>query len=261
MALRVLDRGRGDPVLLLHGFTGSARAWPPVCVEALAARHRVLIPDLPGHGGSPVPRDGSGCDFGATVEALVRLLDRAGMGPATWIGYSMGGRVALGAAVLRPGSVSRLVLESASPGLRTEEERTERRAADEALAARIEADGVPAFVDRWMGLPLFATQRRLPPARLAEERRRRLENRTEGLAASLRGLGTGAQPSFWDDLAGVSVPALLVTGVLDAKFTELAGAMAGLMPTARHVTTPGAGHAVHLERPGDWLQAVIGFLG
>ncbi len=195
-----------------------------------------------------------------TIDRLCRELDRRGVERAVWAGYSMGGRLALGAAVLRPERVRALVLEGASPGLGTERERRERRRADERLARRIEAEGIEAFVDRWMELPLFESQRRLPAEIRERERRRRLANRPASLAACLRGLGTGTQPGFRDDLGGVDVPVLLLTGALDRKFTRLAGEMAEALPEGRAVAVPGAGHAVHLERPERWVREVASFL-
>lgn len=264
LALRLVDRGPdrsggGPPLLLLHGFTGSVEAWGERVLEGLAVTRRVLAVDLPGHGGSGLPAIG-GLALDAVVRHLVEALDRVGVERPVWIGYSMGGRVALGAAVLRPERVSGLVLESASPGLESEEERTRRRALDEERAAALEADGLEAWVGDWMALPLFASQRELPADVRARERRRRLGNSAEGLARTLRELGTGSQPSFWDDLAGVGVPVLLLTGDRDAKFSRIADAMARRLPMARRAGVPSAGHAVHLEAPRAWLAAVREFL-
>lgn len=195
------------------------------------------------------------------VRDVADVLDALEIDAAPWIGYSMGGRVAVGGAVLAPERVSRLVLEGASPGLRTTAARAERRERDEALARWIEDEGIEAFVERWMALPLFETQRRLPEDVLRAARRRRLRNRPGALADTLRGLGTGAQPSFWDALPEVAVPVLLLTGADDAKFGGIADAMAEALPDARQVTVHGAGHTVHLEAAGAWLDAVDGFLG
>ncbi|HSR41195.1 MAG TPA: alpha/beta fold hydrolase, partial [Longimicrobiales bacterium] len=179
---------------------------------------------------------------------------------AVWIGYSMGGRLALAGGVLRPDRVAALVLESASPGLAGPDERAERRALDEERARTLEEGGLEAWVDAWMSLPLFASQRELPEEVRARERRRRLRSSVEGLAWSLRELGTGSQPSFWDDLPGLDVPVLLLTGARDEKFCDLADAMASKLPRARRATIPGVGHAVHLEAPDAWLEAVGDFL-
>jgi 2-succinyl-6-hydroxy-2,4-cyclohexadiene-1-carboxylate synthase len=251
------------PLLLLHGFTGSSQAWGEEVLEALARSRRVLAVDLPGHGRSDTPPLGDPLHIGCVVADLAHLLDRSGIEKADWLGYSMGGRIALAAALTRPGRVARLILESASPGLADAAERGERRMSDEALAARIEALGVEAFVDEWLAQPLFATQARLPDEVRERERRWRLSNRPEALAACLRGLGTGTQPPFWERLPERRSPTLLITGEHDTRFTGIATRMlAGFAatPDARHVVVPGAGHAVHLEAPGAWLAAVTSFL-
>jgi 2-succinyl-6-hydroxy-2,4-cyclohexadiene-1-carboxylate synthase len=266
--LRVQERGTagdGLPVLLLHGFTGSVEAWGEPLLEALAAAGRqVLAVDLLGHGVSDVPRDPARYEMQAQLEDLEEALRALRLERAVWVGYSMGARLALGAAVLRPGPVAALVLESGSPGLATEEERQARRSADETLAARLEAaepEGLLRFVDDWMALPLFATQRRLPEEVRRRERQRRLAHDPRGLAGTLRGLGTGAQPSLWERLGEVRVPTLLLTGGLDEKFEAIADRMAGHMPGAARITVPDAGHAVHLERPDAWLAHVRTFMG
>ena len=260
LRLHVEERGQGAPLVLLHGFTGCGAAWGDPLLDALAERRRVLAVDLHGHGASDAPVLDESWRMGCVVADLARLLDRLGVERADWIGYSMGGRIALALAVLRPGRVERLVLESASPGLEEASAREERRRSDEALAARIESLGLEAFVEEWPLQPLFATQARLPGELRARERARRLVNRPEALAACLRGLGPGSQPSFWERLAEVRSPALLLTGGLDLKFTGIAETMAGSLPDARRVVVPGAGHAVHLEDPAGWLEAVTSFL-
>jgi 2-succinyl-6-hydroxy-2,4-cyclohexadiene-1-carboxylate synthase len=171
----------------------------------------------------------------------------------------MGGRLALGAAVLRRERVAALVLEGASPGLRSAAERAQRRAADDALAAKLEREGLPAFVDHWLAQPLFATQRALGPERLESERRRRLRCDAASLAACLRGLGSGSQPPLWDALEKLGAPALLLSGALDAKFCALAREMAAHLPDARVRELAGCGHAAHLEDPDAWLVAVSRF--
>jgi 2-succinyl-6-hydroxy-2,4-cyclohexadiene-1-carboxylate synthase len=171
----------------------------------------------------------------------------------------MGGRIALAGAVLVPDRISSLILESASPGLETEGERRARRRADEALAEGILRGGMEAFVDHWMGLPLFATQGKLPAKIRALTRERRLQNDPRALAACLRGLGTGAQPSFWDSLPEIQAPTLLLAGEEDGKFTKVAERMAEGIPRSFLRLMPRAGHAIHLENPFAWLAAVLTF--
>lgn len=245
-------------MLVVHGFTGSAASWPASLVDGLASRDYLpVLVDLPGHGGNAGDTDPA-C---FTLEATLDLLDRAqGPDPAPLVGYSMGGRVALAYALSRPRRVTRLVLESASPGLASAEERAARRASDEALALRLESRGIEAFVDEWEALPLFESQRALPDEVRSAQRARRLRNDPGSLAASLRGVGTGTLPSYWDVLSELSVPTLLLTGALDRKFTTIAGRMAERIPDARHIVVAGAGHAVHLERSAVWLSSVRSFL-
>ena len=110
-----------------------------------------------------------------------------------------------------------------------------------------------------MGLPLFATQGKLPPQVRAATRERKLRNRPEALAACLRGMGTGAQPSFWEALPGIDIPTLLLAGEEDQKFTQVARKMAEEIPRAELRLMPKAGHAIHLENPFAWLAAVLTF--
>src|SRR5262249_40601079 len=144
------------------------------------------------------------------VADLTGLLDRLGIARAAWLGYSMGGRVALQLAVAQPARVAALVLESASPGIADPAERAARVRGDGALADFVAREGIGAFVARWEGLPLFASQDRLPSATRAALRRQRLANGPVGLANSLRGLGQGAQAPLCDELGSAEVPTLLV---------------------------------------------------
>jgi 2-succinyl-6-hydroxy-2,4-cyclohexadiene-1-carboxylate synthase len=248
---------RGFPVLL-HGFAGSASEWEGPVVDGLAGSGLppVLV-DLPGHGADTGVSDPAAF----TLVAALGRIESAGRWPADLIGYSMGGRVALHYAAAHPNRVRRLVLESASPGLERESERAERRSADEALAARIESEGVEWFVDHWESQPMFQTRRRLDADELERRRNLRTRNDPRSLAAALRGLGTAALPSLWDHLEQLDVPTLLVVGERDEKFVSVAERMARAMPSARIAMIPGAGHTVHLEAPAAWLEAVIGFLG
>ena len=243
--------------VLLHGLTGSSGTWPHRVVDGLTdAGHAPVLVDLPGHG-----HHVGTCDPAQlSLDVALSDIHRAGEWPAGLVGYSMGGRLALHFALAHPSEVTRLVLESASPGLETEAERAARRAADEELAALLEREGIERFVDLWESLPLFASQARLEAETRARHRRLRLANRPRSLAAALRGLGPGRLPSLWERLSEVAMPTLLVAGALDPRFVEIAERMASAMPDARLTVIPDAGHAVHLERPGAWLEAVKAFL-
>lgn len=249
-------------VLLLHGFTGSGAGMSGLARPLADAGFGVQAPDLPGHGRAPVPPEGATLD--ASVAAALAALDRRGIRPgfggAHWVGYSMGGRVALAAALLHPERVASLALIGASPGIEDEAERRQRRAADEALAREIEEDGLAAFVDRWMARPLFAGQSRLGHRHLREARAERLGGSARGYAASLRGMGQGAQPSFWGRLGELRVPVLLIAGAEDETYTRIARAMAERIPDSRVEIVPGSGHAAHLEAEAEVARAILDHL-
>ena len=259
LEFRVLRQGSGEPLILLHGFTGRAESWQPV-FDRLASNYDLHAIDLIGHGESSAPPDPARYRFDLAVNDLAAVLDRLGIDRAAWLGYSLGGRLALGVAIANPRRVSALILESATAGIQDEHERTKRRASDYALATRIEERGIEALVAEWEALPMWNSQRSLPPKTLAAQRQRRLANSPTGLANSLRGISQGAQPSFWDRLGEVQTPTLLIAGSLDAKFAELAARMERGILDAALCLIPHAGHAVHLESPERFSEAVRGFL-
>ena len=232
-------------VVFLHGFTHTGASWDPV-VAALGERYRAFAPDIRGHGASSELEP-------VTLPAVLGDLARLAPERFTLVGYSMGGRIALHAALAFGARIDRLVLIGASPGLGDAEERAARRASDERLADEIERSSIEAFARRWAQTPVLAGQ---PPEVLAAVHADRLRNQPSGLARALRGLGTGALSSLWDRLGGVRMPVALVVGQRDEKFGAIAAEMAVALPDAEVVRVPGAGHAVHLEAP-DAVAAVI----
>jgi 2-succinyl-6-hydroxy-2,4-cyclohexadiene-1-carboxylate synthase len=234
-------------LVLLHGFTQTGRSWQPV-LHALAARYRAIAPDLPGHGEFAERRPAS---F-AACDAYVRVLADQ---PITLAGYSMGGRIALHAALSLGPRVRRLILVGASPGIADAAERAARAAEDAALADRIEAIGLEAFVREWGAQPLFDGM----PRGIAEiAHADRMRNTAAGLAAALRGLGTGVMPPLWDRLGELTVPVELVVGERDEKFRAIAERMTAVLVAGRLHVVPGTGHAVHLEAPEAVAEVIAG---
>lgn len=249
MVLHGEREGSGPRVVLVHGFGQTGRCWGPLA-PALARDHEVVRIDAPGHGGSGA--------IAADLPTTGRLLAETA-GPAVYLGYSMGARMALHVATEAPDAVRALVLVGGTPGIEDGDERAARHAADLALATRIRAEGVPAFVDRWLGQPMFA---HLPPeARFVAERRR---NTAEGLATSLELAGTGAQAPLWPALRRIDVPVLVVAGADDERYAAIAERTAATIgANARAALVEGAGHSAHLEQPDlftdlvrPWLRAV-----
>jgi 2-succinyl-6-hydroxy-2,4-cyclohexadiene-1-carboxylate synthase len=257
--LRVVEAGSGDALMVLHGFTGSAESM--ACVsDGLRDRHRVVRLELIGHGGRDAPKDVAPYAMDACARQIVGIAHALDLERPDLLGYSMGGRAALAAAVASPEVFGRLVLVGATAGIEDPAARRARIEADERLAERIEVDGLEAFVDAWMALPLFASQARLGVAARTRAREQRLRNDERGLANSLRGMGAGAQTPLHDRLARIAQPVLLVVGGEDRKFREIAADLEKRLPDARTRVVDGVGHAVHLEAPGAFARLVSDFL-
>jgi 2-succinyl-6-hydroxy-2,4-cyclohexadiene-1-carboxylate synthase len=231
--------GVSEPLLLLHGFTQTGRGWDEVVRHLVGETYRPLAPDLRGHGAAGSRRP---IDMDACVRDVVGLAGRR----FALAGYSMGGRIALRVALAHPKRVSRLVLVSTTAGIDDAAERAERRAREEQLASWIEQHTIAEFADRWGAQPLFAGQ---SPEVAAAARADRLDNDPAHLAASLRGIGTGAMQPLWDRLAELTMPVAVLAGERDAKFVALAQRLAGALPRATLAIVPGAGHALALEAP------------
>jgi 2-succinyl-6-hydroxy-2,4-cyclohexadiene-1-carboxylate synthase len=251
----------GDPrrsaILFLHGFMGSAADWRGV-MAALETEYRCLAVDLPGHGASlGLPPDVY--TMKGTTRGLLDLLDELGAERPVVVGYSMGGRISLYLALRHPERCSGLFLESASPGIEDSAEREARRRADEEKAARLESGDLAGFLEDWYRQPLFASLARREGL-LRETLEARLRNDPAELARSLRGMGTGDQPSLWDELGALQVPTLAVTGELDARYAGISVRMASLSPRIRAAVVTGAGHNVRLEEPEEYLALLERFL-
>jgi len=255
----VRTRGTGEPLLLLHGFTGRGSGWG-AHATAFARSHRLVLVDLPGHGRSGIPDDPERASIEHSADDLAAILRRLSASPAHVIGYSLGARIALRLAVAHPRSVRGLVLESPSAGIADRVARVERSAADDARATRLERDGIEAFVAEWEREPVFASQAAMPAAWRARLRAARLRNRPAGLAASLRGAGQGAMDPLRDRLPGITAPTLVIAGALDPAGCARATDIAARIPGARLAIVEGAGHTPHLETPRIFRTLATDFL-
>lgn len=257
----------GAPLVLVHGFAQSAASWDEIAAN-LATDRSVYALDLVGHGVSDCPDDASAYALDAQAEALLAFLAEIPGRPAV-VGYSMGGRVALAAATREPRAFTAgaraLVLEAAGLGPASPEERGAATARDAANAAKLRASGVPAFMDVWERLPLFATQRDLPAATRACLRAGRLDNDAEALARTFEHAGQHAMPSRERTLKALAtlrasgLPVLYLAGERDAKYAALAAELAAANLCTTTIV-PDAGHNVHLEAPAAFAQELARFL-
>jgi 2-succinyl-6-hydroxy-2,4-cyclohexadiene-1-carboxylate synthase len=244
--LAAWSRGDGPRLVFAHGFTQTSNSWKPIAEQFVANGYESVVVDLPGHG--------------ASTNGDVYLRDAAQMlvemcGEAVYVGYSLGGRLCLHAAATKAGVVQGLALIGASPGIADEGERASRRAADDRMADHIVEIGVDAFLDDWLARPLFAALTVDPEARADRTR-----NTPQGLAASLRHAGTGAQDSLWPCLGELAMPVLAIAGELDTKFAEIGRRIADAVRDGRFVEVPAAGHAAHLQSPQHLADILKGWL-
>ncbi len=233
-------------VVLLHGFGGSRRVWDGVVAHLPAERYRPLALDLPGHGeqaDAARPITFEGC----VASVLERSPERFVL-----VGYSMGGRIALHVALAAPERIARLVLISTTAGIEDPAERASRRERDRRLAEKIDSGSIEDFSERWRAQPMFAAD---PPSVDRLARADQARNRPDGVAAALRGIGTGEMAPLWERLGELRMPVTIVVGARDAKFHVLGRRMAELLADATLVMAPG-GHVLPLENPSAVVEAL-----
>jgi len=249
--------GEGSPVTLLHGFTQSGRSWREV-IARMPEGWKCIVPDLRGHG-QTVTKPGAPCSMDACTEDLVALWEELDVGRTHLVGYSMGGRLALHVAARRPERLLSLLTVGAHAGL-DGDARAGRRSGDEALAERIEKEGIESFVDYWGALPLFAGLQRRGEGYVAQLRAERLQNHVAGLTCSLRGMGAGVMEPLWDDLGRLAMPCTFVAGQLDHGYVASARRLAATVPGGQVEIVPRAGHAAHQERPDAFARVLANHL-
>jgi 2-succinyl-6-hydroxy-2,4-cyclohexadiene-1-carboxylate synthase len=238
--------GEGPRLVFVHGFTQTASSWKPIAEHFAADGYESIVVDVPGHGASTDVQ----IDLRRGADMLTSLC-----GAAVYIGYSLGGRLCMHAALMHPHLVRGLAVVGTAPGIADESERAARRVADNELANHIVDVGVDKFLDEWLAQPLFAGLTLDDDARA-----NRLTNTPEGLASSLRLAGTGAQASLWPRLHEMRMPVLTIAGEQDNKFASIARKVSATVPRGEAIEIPGAGHAAHLQEPqlvekalADWL--------
>ena len=228
-------------VTFVPGFMQRGEAWEPVAAGLAATRYR------------------SAClDFSTwTFEERVAEIRAATPPGGALVGYSMGGRLALHAALEEPDRLGALVLVGVSAGIENRGEREDRRRSDESLAEWMERRSIEEVVERWERNPVFASQS--PPLR-DSQRPGRLSHDPRLLARLLRSAGQGALAPVWDRLHTLRCPVLLTAGEQDRRYGTAARRMAERLPQARTRLIPGAGHAPQLEQPKAFGDLLVEFL-
>jgi 2-succinyl-6-hydroxy-2,4-cyclohexadiene-1-carboxylate synthase len=259
LSFNIESTGNGPAIVALHGFTGSTKTWDEFVIGA-KDRYTVITIDLLGHGQSDSPTNSARYDISNCINDVKAILTNLHVERTNWLGYSMGGRVALALALALPERTASLMLESASPGLSTLKERSDRIQQDSELADWIIEVGIKDFVQYWENLPLFSSQNSLPASQQKAHRAQRLTNSSVGLANSLRGIGTGIQPPVHQQLDKINFPTLMICGNLDLKFNRIAQEMHNSIQGSQFQEIRNAGHAPHFEKPYEFNQCVLEFL-
>ncbi|WP_445489318.1 2-succinyl-6-hydroxy-2,4-cyclohexadiene-1-carboxylate synthase [Niallia sp. 03133] len=251
--------GDGPPLLLLHGFTGDSSTWHPL-IPLWKKNFQLVMVDLIGHGQTDAPIKEHYYNIQTASKHLYEILKVLQIDTAYLLGYSMGGRLALSFSIAYPDLISKLILESASPGLKTLEMQRQRRIQDNELGESILKEGIKKFVNKWENIPLFNSQKNINKIQQNQIRKQRLRNNPIGLVNSLKGMGTGSQPSWWDHLLDVTCETLLITGEFDKKFCFIAKEMTKKNGEFQWQLVEEAGHAIHVEKPEIFGTIVSGFL-
>jgi pimeloyl-ACP methyl ester carboxylesterase len=233
--------GQGPVLLLTHGFSATCDMWRGQ-VEALSRNHTLVIWDMRGHGQSDYPEDYSAYSETLTVADMAALLDRAGADKAVVGGLSLGGYMSLAFYRAHPERVKALLIIDTGPGFKKDEAREawNKRALD--TAALYEKDGLAALQTA------------------SRERATARHRSAEGLVRAARGMLTQRDARVMELLPEIKVPSLIVVGAEDTPFLAASDYMASKIPGARKVVIPGAGHAVNIDQPEAFIEAVRDFL-
>jgi 2-succinyl-6-hydroxy-2,4-cyclohexadiene-1-carboxylate synthase len=250
----------GDPtlpvLLFLHGFLGDCHDFAE-SISFLSQQFYCIAIDLPGHGKTQVLGDDDFYAMPKTAQGLIQVLQKLMQDPCGLIGYSMGGRLGLYLTLHYPQYFNKVVLESASPGLKTESEREVRRQYESRLIQDLTVESFAQFLENWYQQSLFSTLKnhlQFPDILL-----QRRNNQPLALAKSLQFLGTGHQPLLWEKLATNRLPLLLMVGELDAKFVSLNQEMTEHCAIAELAIVEGCGHTIHLEDSSAFCALVQRF--
>jgi pimeloyl-ACP methyl ester carboxylesterase len=233
--------GNGPPLLLTHGYSSTSAMWQGQ-VRALSKRHTLILWDMRGHGQSDYPDDPAAYSEALTVADMAALLDKIGATTAIVGGLSLGGYMSLAFYRAHPERVRALLIIDTGPGFKKDEARDawNRRALE--TADRFEREGLAV---------LKAASR---------ERSSVVHRDASGLARAARGMLTQRDAAVMEILPQIKAPALVVVGADDTPFLAASDYMAAKIPGARKVVIPAAGHAVNIDQPQAFIEAVLPFL-
>lgn len=233
--------GSGPPLLLTHGYSSTSSMWQGQ-IAALSKRHTLVLWDMRGHGQSDYPADPAAYSEALTVGDMAALLDAVGAERAIVGGLSLGGYMSLAFYRAHPERVRALLIIDTGPGFKKDDARDawNKRAYD--TAERFEREGLEVL-------------------KSASRERSMVKHRdATGLALAARGMLTQRDARVIEMLPDIKVPSLVVVGAEDTPFLAASDYMAARIPGAEKVVVAAAGHAVNIDQPQAFIEAVMAFL-
>jgi len=254
------------PLVALHGFMGNGQS---MATHLAGLSREVVAFDLPGHGSSDsssLPDPAQESWFDASVNRIEQVLDQSGYARIDLVGYSLGGRVAMHLAIRMPERIRRLVLESSHPGSLSDEERAARWRSDTAWAERW-VSSWPHALHEWYDQPVFQSlvdtghfsltvQKSLRQTLIAEKS----TSVPEEVARAHVGFSVSRQKDLTEALISSGIRTLFVSGELDSRYRAIGERLQARSGLIEHQSISGAGHIVHRENPGAYLEALSSFL-
>ncbi|MEH2530431.1 pimeloyl-ACP methyl ester carboxylesterase [Bradyrhizobium sp. AZCC 1588] len=233
--------GSGPPLLLTHGYSSTSGMWQGQ-IAALSKHHKLVLWDMRGHGQSDYPSDPAAYGEALTVADMAALLDAVGADKAIVGGLSLGGYMSLAFYRAHPERVRALLIIDTGPGFKKDEAREawNKRAYD--TGDRFEREGLEVLKSA------------------SRERSSVTHRDPSGLARAARGMLTQRDARVIESLPDIKVPSLIVVGADDTPFLAASDYMAAKIPGAQKVVIPAAGHAVNIDQPQAFIDAVLPFL-
>jgi 2-succinyl-6-hydroxy-2,4-cyclohexadiene-1-carboxylate synthase len=236
---------------------GSSSDWQNIS-ENLSSDYYCMAIDLPGHGKSEIDNTENSYSIKRTAKYIIDFLQNNNTASCDFIGYSMGGRLAIYLAIKYPNYFNKIIIESAQPGILDLIERRNRKKLDHELSRKLEIMGLSEFLEFWYNQPIFATLKNHKSfANLVNSR---IKNDPRKLSKSLVEMGTGAQPSLWKDLIKITSPCLLIAGEFDLKYQKIFSKMHKEIYSSNFVIIKNCGHNTHFENPDEFIKVVKKFL-
>jgi len=253
------NQGNKDrPVLVfLHGFLGSLKDWD-YHISQLKDRYRCISVDLPGHGKSIGLKREDCYSFKTCSASIIDILDKNRIDKCMLVGYSMGGRLALLTAMEFPDRFKGLVIESASPGIKSKNERKKRYRDDLKLAGYLSSSPIDSFLQKWYDQPIFLSLRNHPD--FPDLLKTRMKNIPSELVRCLRNMSIGLQPELWSKWDSIKIPSLLIAGEYDSKYVAILSEMNDISKNSMLSIEPESGHNIHYENKNTYITLLRKFL-